>query len=53
MLDRAHYLKRAEIYERLAEETLDEALAEVLRASAQNYLATAERISELEDLTLR
>jgi hypothetical protein len=49
MLDRAHYLKRAEIYERLAEETLDETLAAAFRTSAQNCLATAERIHELED----
>jgi len=49
MLDSAYYLKRAEAYERLAEETLDEALAAVFRTSAQNCLATAERIREFED----
>jgi hypothetical protein len=49
MLDRAHYLQRAEIYERLAAETLDEALATVFRTSAQNCLVMAERIYELED----
>ena len=49
MLDRAYYLRRAEIYERLAEETLDETLAAAFRPSAQNCLAMAERINQLEE----
>jgi hypothetical protein len=49
MLDRADYLKQAEIYERLAEETLDEVLAAAFRTSAKNCLATAERIRDFEN----
>ena len=49
-IEHADYLKRADGYERLAEEALDPVLAAVFRTSAKNCRATAERISELEEV---
>jgi hypothetical protein len=49
VMDRVDYLRRAEVYELLAEETLDGVLATAFRASAKNCRAMAERITELEE----